>query len=248
VRATVPRYCSRRHATVTRVNSNALGVPCPYLDRPLSIFRLEFVFIVSFCYFPNHCVFYVAIVNSSSTLWVINNIARCIFLAHSIDCVQEKRSSWSGWSRTERLVTIGGTVQRLHWRNGFARRSQIVRVEPPPNRHLFHSPKDRALPLYHATLHQLLSTTSSYFSCHNAARTWSRSATGSIEPSLLVSPFLEGPARLRPFAPALHLHQCKSSRNLHLQYSAKSQSTPCCQSLITPRRDRPPVLRCSRPH
>jgi hypothetical protein len=83
-----------------------------------------------------------------------------------------------------------------------------------------------------ATLHQLLSTTSSCFSCHHAARTWSRSATGSIEPSLLVSLLLRGPARLRPFAPVLHLHQCKSSRNLHLQYSAKSQSTQRCQPLI----------------
>jgi hypothetical protein len=46
------------------------------------------------------------------------------------------------------LVTIGGTVQRLHWRNGFARRSRIVRVAPPPNRDLSQSPKDRALPLY----------------------------------------------------------------------------------------------------
>jgi hypothetical protein len=60
-------------------------------------------------------------------------------------------------------------------------------------------------------------------------------ATGSLEPSLLVSPLLRGPARPRPFAPALHLHQHKSSHNLHLQYSAKSQSTPCCQSLIIAR-------------
>jgi hypothetical protein len=73
-----------------------------------------------------------------------------------------------------------------------------------------------------ATLHRLLSTTSSCFSYHHAARTWSRSATGSIEPSLLVSPLLGGPARLRPFAPAFHLHQRKSIRNLHLQYSDKS--------------------------
>jgi hypothetical protein len=57
------------------------------------------------------------------------------------------------------------------------------------------------------------------------------------------SPFFGGPVRLRPFTPALHLHQCKSSRILHPQYSAKSQSTPCCQSLITPRSDHPPVLR-----
>jgi hypothetical protein len=72
-------------------------------------------------------------------------------------------------------------------------------------------------------------------------------ATGSLEPSLLVSPLLEGPARHRPFAPALHLHQHKSSRNLHLQYSAKSQSTPRFQSLITARSDHPPVLGRSGP-
>jgi hypothetical protein len=72
-------------------------------------------------------------------------------------------------------------------------------------------------------------------------------ATESLESGLLVSPLLEGPARHRPFAPALHLHQRKSSRNLHLQYSAKSQSTPCCQSLITARSDHPRVLRCSGP-
>jgi hypothetical protein len=91
-------------------------------------------------------------------------------------------------------------------------------------------------------LHRLLSTTSSCFSFHHAAHTLSYSTTGSIEPSLLVSPLLGGPARLRPFVPTLHLHQHKSSRNLHLQYSAKSQSTPRCQSLITPRSDHPPVL------
>jgi hypothetical protein len=72
-------------------------------------------------------------------------------------------------------------------------------------------------------------------------------ATGSLEPSLLVSPILRGPARHRPFAPALHLHQCKSSHNMHLQYSSKSQSTPRCQSLITARSDRPPVLGHSGP-
>jgi hypothetical protein len=71
--------------------------------------------------------------------------------------------------------------------------------------------------------------------------------TGSLEPSLLVSPLLEGLARHRPFAPALHLHQRKSSRNLHPQYSAKSQSKLCCQSLITTRSDHPPILGCSGP-
>jgi hypothetical protein len=52
----------------------------------------------------------------------------------------------------------------------------------------------------------------------------------------------------RPFAPTLQLHQRKSSRNLHLQYSTKSQSTPRCQSLITARSDHPPVLGRSGTH
>jgi hypothetical protein len=60
--------------------------------------------------------------------------------------------------------------------------------------------------------------------------------------SLLVSQLLGGPARHRTFAPTLHLHQHKSSCNLHLQYSAKSQSTPRCQSLISQGSDHPPVL------
>jgi hypothetical protein len=72
-------------------------------------------------------------------------------------------------------------------------------------------------------------------------------ATGSLKSGLLVSPLLGGPARHRPFAPALHLHQRKSSYNLHLQYSVKSQSTPRCQSLITARSDHPPVLGRSGP-
>jgi hypothetical protein len=69
-----------------------------------------------------------------------------------------------------------------------------------------------------------------------------------LKPSLLVSPLLGGPARHRRFALALHLHQRKSSRNLHLQYSAKSQSTPHCQSLIIARSDHPSVLGRSGPH
>jgi hypothetical protein len=72
-------------------------------------------------------------------------------------------------------------------------------------------------------------------------------ATRSLKLSLLVSPLLGGPARHRPFALTLHLHQRKSSRNLHLQYSAKSQSTRCCQSLIIATSDHPPVLRRSGP-
>jgi hypothetical protein len=50
------------------------------------------------------------------------------------------------------------------------------------------------------------------------------------------------PHRRRPFALSLHLHQHQSSRNLHLQYLAKNQSTQCCQSLITQGSDHPPVL------
>jgi hypothetical protein len=50
------------------------------------------------------------------------------------------------------------------------------------------------------------------------------------------------PHRRRPFALVLHLHQHQSSRNLHLQYLAKSQSTQRCQSLITQGSDHPPVL------
>jgi hypothetical protein len=73
-------------------------------------------------------------------------------------------------------------------------------------------------------------------------------ATGSLKSSLLVSPLLGGPARHRPFALALHLHRRKSSCNLHLQYSTKSQSTPRCQSLIIARSDHPPVLGRSGPH
>jgi hypothetical protein len=46
----------------------------------------------------------------------------------------------------------------------------------------------------------------------------------------------------RPFALVLHLHQQQSSRNLHLQYLAKNQSTQRCQSLITQGSDHPSVL------
>jgi hypothetical protein len=72
-------------------------------------------------------------------------------------------------------------------------------------------------------------------------------ATGSLESGLLVSPLLGGPARHRPFTPTLHLHQRKSSRNLHIQYLVKSQSKPRCQSLITAGSDHPPVLGRSDP-
>jgi hypothetical protein len=50
------------------------------------------------------------------------------------------------------------------------------------------------------------------------------------------------PHRRRPFALVLHLHQHQSSRNLHLQYLAKNQSTQRCQSLITQGSNHPPVL------
>jgi hypothetical protein len=50
------------------------------------------------------------------------------------------------------------------------------------------------------------------------------------------------PHRQRPFTLVLHLHQHESSRNLHMQYLAKHQSTQRCQSLITLGSDHPPVL------
>jgi hypothetical protein len=50
------------------------------------------------------------------------------------------------------------------------------------------------------------------------------------------------PHRQRPFTLVLRLHQHESSRNLHLQYLAKNQSTQRCQSLITPGSDHLPVL------
>jgi hypothetical protein len=50
------------------------------------------------------------------------------------------------------------------------------------------------------------------------------------------------PHRRRPFPLVLHLHQHQSSRNLHLQYLAKNQSTQRCQSLFTQGSDHPPVL------
>jgi hypothetical protein len=50
------------------------------------------------------------------------------------------------------------------------------------------------------------------------------------------------PHRQRPFALVLHLHQHESSRNLHMQYLAKNQSTQRGQSLITQGSDHPPVL------
>jgi hypothetical protein len=50
------------------------------------------------------------------------------------------------------------------------------------------------------------------------------------------------PHRRRPYALVLHLYHHQSSRNLHLQYLAKSQSTQRCQSLITPGSDHSPLL------
>jgi hypothetical protein len=60
------------------------------------------------------------------------------------------------------------------------------------------------------------------------------------KPTCLLHPWR--PHRQRPFALVLHLHQHESSRNLHLQYLAKNQSTKRCQSLITQGSDHPLVL------
>jgi hypothetical protein len=66
--------------------------------------------------------------------------------------------------------------------------------------------------------------------------------TRSLETSIFVCPTPGGAHWHRPFALVLHLHQHQSSRNLHLQYLAKSPSTQRCQSLITPGSDHPPIL------
>jgi hypothetical protein len=50
------------------------------------------------------------------------------------------------------------------------------------------------------------------------------------------------PHRQWPSVLVLLLHQHHSSRNLHLQYLAKNQSTQRYQSLITPGSNHPPVL------
>jgi hypothetical protein len=65
------------------------------------------------------------------------------------------------------------------------------------------------------------------------------------KPTCLCTPWR--PHKAKPFAPALHVHQRKSSRNLHLKYSVRSQSTPRCQYLIIPESDHPPVLGRSGP-
>jgi hypothetical protein len=82
---------------------------------------------------------------------------------------------------------------------------------------------------------------SSCCSCHHTARTWLRWPPGPLNEVYLSSPHLEA-SRQRPFTLVLHMHQHQSSRNLHLQYLAKNQSTQRCQSLITQESDHPPVL------
>jgi hypothetical protein len=89
--------------------------------------------------------------------------------------------------------------------------------------------------------------------------------TGSLESGLLVSPLLGGPARHRTFVPSLHLHQSKSSCNLHLQYLARvsphhvvnhssqpgaaihrSSDAPVLSGSTTHRPDAPALLRLCR--
>jgi hypothetical protein len=82
--------------------------------------------------------------------------------------------------------------------------------------------------------------TSSCCSCYHAARTRPRWPPGPSNEAYLSSPHLEA-------SPATTFRACsspapQSSRNLHLQYSAKNQSTQRCQSLITQGSDHPPVL------
>jgi hypothetical protein len=78
-------------------------------------------------------------------------------------------------------------------------------------------------------------TTSSYFPCHHAARTWSRRLPSpSNQAYLSLHSFKATQAcTFRAYSsPAPR----KSSRNLHLQYSDKNRFTPRCQSLMTKER------------
>jgi hypothetical protein len=96
------------------------------------------------------------------------------------------------------------------------------------------------------SMHRLMSTTSSCISCHHAARTWSRLATGSIDPSLLVSP---------PRRP----HKAKIFSHLLFTCTNANQVTTCTYNTrlrVSPYHvvnhsslgsDHPPVLRCSSP-
>jgi hypothetical protein len=70
---------------------------------------------------------------------------------------------------------------------------------------------------------------------------WTPLDTGSLEPSLLV---FSTPGGLTGHDLSCLFFTCtnQSSHNLHLQYLARNQSTPRCQSLITPGSDHPSVL------
>jgi hypothetical protein len=75
--------------------------------------------------------------------------------------------------------------------------------------------------------------------CQSPLMTWLPRSPGS---TLVLRLDTWRPHRQRPFTLVLHLHQHESSRNLHLQYLAKNQSTQSCQPLITQGSDHPPVL------
>jgi hypothetical protein len=98
-----------------------------------------------------------------------------------------------------------------------------------------------------ATLHRLRSTTSSCFSCHHAARTWPCWPPGPSSHAYLSLHSSEVPQGI-DLSRSLFTCTNTNQDNLHPQYSAKSQSTPRCQSLITTRSDHPPVLGHSGPH
>ena len=104
-------------------------------------------------------------------------------------------------------LSLRGSVLRLKLRNpspdGF--------VAKPPN------PACR-LRLLAATLHRLLISDFILLFLPPCGPHLIPSATGSLEPSLLVFSTPRRSHRHRPFALVLHLHQRKSSCNLHLQY------------------------------
>jgi hypothetical protein len=51
-------------------------------------------------------------------------------------------------------------------------------------------------------------------------------STGSLEPSLLVSPSPRGPSRLKTFRAVLHLQQHELGRSLHLRTKPRVSPTP----------------------
>jgi hypothetical protein len=100
--------------------------PSLYLSRSCASFVLRVLFYVSFSYSRtcvNQCCLHVFRTPPSSNKLDCSHL----FLVHS-SITHRKRSSWSGRSRISKVGNHRELVQRLHWRLGLARRSQITRV------------------------------------------------------------------------------------------------------------------------